>query len=223
MFAEQMAETVQRIPFHQLDHVAQLIWKGLASGALTDQAAEALSNAVEARRSLARAFRSSPALKPAVRAPVRTRAHLERRRRLAASGPMPHALAAHFTTAELAALRIISDECRAHGACDRSIAEIAMRAGCRRTSVQNALRRARELGLLSISHRRRRGPSLTNLVTIISREWLAWIAKRPKTSVQKTECLRKEGNKGTANVQKQAFESSSDALFRASDSTQIGV
>ena len=50
------------------------------------------------------------------RAPVRAVA-IARRRHLAASGPMPPALACKFTTGELAVLRIVGDEVRAGGLC----------------------------------------------------------------------------------------------------------
>ena len=101
---------------------------------------------------------------------------LERRRQLAASGPMPPALAASFTTAELAVLRIVGDEVREHGRCERTLAEIAARAGVSRTTTQNALRRAARLGLVAIEERRRPGNrDLPNLIRIISREWLAWL------------------------------------------------
>jgi hypothetical protein len=109
------------------------------------------------------------------RSPDRQRS-VERRRRLAASGPMPPALAARFTTSELAALRIIADEVRLHGCCALHIDAIAARAGVCRTVVKNALREARSLGMVTITERRRRGQkSLTNIVRIVSPEWTAWV------------------------------------------------
>jgi hypothetical protein len=57
-------------------------------------------------------------------------------------------LAAEFTPGEDAALGIIADECRVHGFCDLSNDAIAARAGGHRTTVQSALRKARELGLI---------------------------------------------------------------------------
>jgi DNA-binding transcriptional ArsR family regulator len=105
-------------------------------------------------------------------------ASIERRRRLAASGPMPPALAAHFTQGELAALRIIGDEARDHGCCTLHIDAIAARAGVSRSTVQRALRIARRLGLIDVRERRRRGlPSLTNVVRIVSAEWRLWLSK----------------------------------------------
>jgi hypothetical protein len=62
------------------------------------------------------------------RSPDRCRS-IERRRTLAASGPLPPALAARFTVAELACLRVVSDEVRAKGDCRLTVSEIAARAG----------------------------------------------------------------------------------------------
>lgn len=116
---------------------------------------------------------------PRGRSPDRQRS-LERRRRLAASGPMPPALAAHFTTGQLSVLRIVSDEMRRCGVCGLYIDEIAARAGVCRTTAQNAIREALRLGLLTREERRRRGQvSLTNLIHIVSREWKVWIDRRP--------------------------------------------
>jgi hypothetical protein len=89
---------------------------------------------------------------------------------------MPPALACKFTTCELAALRIIGDEVRLHGCCALHIDAIAARAGTCRTVVKNALREARRLGLATVQERRRRGQkSLTNIIRIVSAEWMAWI------------------------------------------------
>jgi hypothetical protein len=102
----------------------------------------------------------------------------ERRRRLAYSGPMPAALAAPFTPAEVAVLRIVADEHRERGGCDRSVDEIAARAGVCCRTVQTALRHAERLGLVTITERRRTGAkNLTNVVRVVSREWLAWLER----------------------------------------------
>ena len=100
---------------------------------------------------------------------------------------MPPASACRFTTSELAVLRIVGDEVRAHGVCGLHIDALAARAGCCRTTAQNAIREAKRLGLLTVEERRRCGqPSLTNLIRIVSREWLTWLRLR-KTRVQKFE------------------------------------
>lgn len=101
---------------------------------------------------------------------------IERRRRLAASGPMPPHLAAKFTTGQLSVLRIVGDEVRARGRCTLCVDEIAARAGVCRRLAQGAMRLADELGLLQIKERRVSAfRNDTNVVTIVSREWLMWL------------------------------------------------
>lgn len=182
MFADELHRAVATATGPQLDQLAREIWRAHASGVLNDDQAQAAAEAVNARHI---ATRPPGRFKPASIAfrPPRQRqrspdrqASLERRRRLAASGPLPPGLAAHFTTGELAVLRIVGDEVRVHGVCALHIDAIAARAGVCRTSVQNALREARRLGLVTVQERRRRGQrSLTNLVRIVSREWLTWL------------------------------------------------
>jgi DNA-binding transcriptional MocR family regulator len=86
-------------------------------------------------------------------------------------------MAARFTTAELAALKIIADEIRSKGTCGLVLDAIAARAGVSKRSVQNALREAEALGYLTIRRRRLPGQlkNLPNLVSIIAPEWLAWL------------------------------------------------
>jgi hypothetical protein len=86
-------------------------------------------------------------------------------------------------------MRIVGDECRAHGCCTLHIDAIAARAGVHRTTVQNALREAQGRGeapgspIISVQERRRRGQrSLTNIIRIVSREWLDWLHKGPSRS-----------------------------------------
>jgi predicted transcriptional regulator len=91
---------------------------------------------------------------------------------------MPPHLAANFTTGELASLRIVADEVKAHGSCARTLPEIAARAGVGISTARNAIREASRLGIVTVEERRRHGkPNLANVVRIISVEWLAWLAK----------------------------------------------
>ena len=90
-------------------------------------------------------------------------------------------------------MRIVGDECRAHGCCTLHIDAIAARAGVHRTTVQNALREAQGRGevpgspIITVQERRRKGQrSLTNIIRIVSREWSDWLRKgrhRPATGV----------------------------------------
>jgi hypothetical protein len=92
------------------------------------------------------------------------------------SGVVPAKIAAAFTMAELAVLTVVARQCQRAGVCTLHIDAIAALAGCSRTSVQSALRQARLLGLILVKERRIPGlPSLTNIVSIISREWVAWL------------------------------------------------
>ena len=104
---------------------------------------------------------------------------MERRRRWAASGALPPALAARFTLAETAVLAVLAAEVLRHGACTLTVGHIAALAGVSETTVRNALRAARGLGLLTVEERRltawRNAP---NVVRVVSREWLAWLRLR---------------------------------------------
>src|SRR4051812_18411023 len=96
---------------------------------------------------------------------------------------MPPALACKFTVSELAVLRIVGDDVRQHGHYDRCVDEIAARAGVCRRMVQNAIREAARLGLLTIEERRREGRrNLPNVVRIISKEWTSWLARGGRSS-----------------------------------------
>jgi hypothetical protein len=91
------------------------------------------------------------------------------------ASPTP-ARTARLTVGHSSVLRIVGDECQAHGVCSLELDVIAARAGVCRTTVRNALREARKLGLIKLQERRRLGqPSLTNIVRIVSSEWKLWL------------------------------------------------
>jgi hypothetical protein len=190
---------------NELDEVVKGMWSHHFAGALTENEAEVLDEVARARREALQPPRtaSSPVIhrKPSgpprrsarrrQRSPDR-QASIERRRRLVASGPLPPALAARFTWGEIAVMRIVGDECRAHGCCTLHIDAIAARAGVHRTTVQNALREGQGRGevpntpIISVQERRRAGQrSLTNVIRIVSREWRDWLHKgrRPAMGV----------------------------------------
>ena len=103
---------------------------------------------------------------------------------------MPPALACKFTVSELAVLRIIGDEVRQHGHCDRCVDELAARAGVCRWMVQNAIREAARLGFLTVQERRREGRrNLPNIVRIVSKEWASWLARGGRPSRPYAETL----------------------------------
>ena len=197
MVAEEIRRAAEAAPLARLCEVSAALWKAFGTGGVTEAEAETLSVLIEARRKTqvgiggSNAERASnpprttaptgvsPPRRPQ-RPPIRSAA-IERRRRLAASGPMPPALAARFTTAELAALKIISDDVRASGVCVLPIDAIAARAGISRTSAQNAIRQACRLGMLE-RHERRRAydRSLPSILRVVDREWSAWLRRGPK-------------------------------------------
>src|SRR3712207_5824588 len=199
-FCDQMAAAIDGArTLTRLDHLSRSIWQCLAAGAVGDDDAQALAERLHACRSTLRGEVKPVGIPPGrssifpprrlQRAPKRPVA-IARRRHLAASGPMPPSLACKFTVSELAVLRIVGDEVRQHGHCARCIDEIAARAGVCRRMVQNAIREAARLGLVTIEERRREGRrNLPNVVRIVSKEWTNWLARGGRASRPSAEPL----------------------------------
>src|SRR3954469_15834429 len=199
-FCDQMAAAIDGArTLTRLDHLSRSIWQGLAAGAVVDDDAQTLAERLHARRSVLRGDLKPvgiPPGRPSIfpprrlqRAPKRPVA-IARRRHLAASGPMPPALACKFTVSELAVLRIIGDEVRQHGQCARCVDELAARAGVCRSMVKNAIREAARLGLLTVQERRREGRrNLPNVVRITSKEWTIWLARGGRSTRPAAETL----------------------------------
>src|SRR5215216_1710390 len=199
-FCNQMAAAIDGArTLTRLDHLSRSIWQGLADGAVADDDAQGLAERLHARRSLIRGDLKPvgiPVGRPSIFPPRRLQrtpqrpVAIARRRHLAASGPMPPALACKFTVSELAVLQIIGDEVRQHGHCDRCVDEIAARAGVCRRMVQNALREAARLGLLTVEERRREGRrNRPNVVRIVSKEWTSWLTRGRRASRPPAEPL----------------------------------
>ena len=188
--------------FATLDGFARTVWQRWGAKEVTDEQAQALAEAIAARKREVRGIdtvaqraphvaalakgegRPShfPPKRKAVRLPDR-RVSIERRRLLAASGPMPPQLASQFTTGELAVLRLVADEVRTKRHCTLTLGELAARAGVGITTARNALHEAAGHGYLTIEERRRdKRPNLSNVVRVVSREWLTWIARGRKNS-----------------------------------------
>ena len=92
---------------------------------------------------------------------------------------MPPAIAAHFTTGEQAALAVVAVEVVKRQACSMAIGAVAALAGVSESTVKRALRHARAIGLILIRERRlSRFRNDTNVVTVVSREWLSWLELR---------------------------------------------
>jgi hypothetical protein len=116
------------------------------------------------------------------RSPDREKSIL-RRRQLAATWPMPPAMAAKLTTSQLAYARIVADEIAVNGTCDRTLDEIAARGGMCRKTAKRAQALLRDLKWIEIEWRPVDGKKhLPNVVTIVSVEWMAWIRLGPKPS-----------------------------------------
>ena len=129
---------------------------------------------------------------------------LSRRRQLAMSGAVPGTIAVSFTTGEIAALSVIARECQRRGRCEWFMDKIAAVAGVSRTTARNALRQAQALGLVTVQERRHRAwRSDSNIIRIVSPEWLAWLrigggCKKPKST--NTDLDLGRGNRGKCPV-----------------------
>jgi len=197
MLVDDIADRIAIACPAEIDAIIKNMWADHAHGLLTENEMEVLDEAARSRRGVFHERRTETRPNSsAPRASARRRqrspdrqASIERRRRLVASGPLPPPLAARFTWGEVAVMRIVGDECRVHGCCTLHIDAIAARAGVHRTTVQNALREAQGRGevpgspIISVQERRRRGQrSLTNIIRVVSRDWLNWLHKGPSRS-----------------------------------------
>ncbi|WP_348529320.1 helix-turn-helix domain-containing protein [Methylobacterium mesophilicum] len=200
-YAEEIRRQAETAPRAALPAVTAALWRAYGEGQVTEAEAESLSGLIEARRTSASApfagQRSNPpgtnaatvaaqgcvgSPRRAVGSRPRTDASLERRRRWAASGRLPPGLAARFTLAEQAVLALVAAETARRKDCRLSIENMAAVAGVCRSTVKNAIREARQLGLLTVEERQITGfRNDTNVLRIISPEWQAWIrlARKP--------------------------------------------
>src|SRR4051794_40356434 len=206
MFAEQLRRAVEASPRVELAKVASLLWRAYAAGQVSEAQASELSELIESRRALPAAQKPLPR-RIHVGSRPRTPASIERRRRWAASGALPPALASRFTAAETAVLAVIAAEALRHGRCTLVLDHIAALAGVSRTTVKNALREARAIGLIRLEERRVSAwRNASNIVTIVSREWGAWLDKRRKGEGANS-CLPRiqENNKGRSTQRNRAW------------------
>src|SRR5215213_9092185 len=173
MFVDELRRAVEASPRAELHTVSGLLWKAFAAGHLTEAEAQALAETIEARKAL------PPAPKPLQRrlgSRPRSPTSMERRRRWAASGALPPALASRFTLAEQAVLAVVAAEHRKRGDCRLTNKEVADVAGVSITTVKNTLRVARALNLVSIEERRLTAfRNASNVVRIVSPEWRMWL------------------------------------------------
>lgn len=194
---EEMRRAIEAAAPARLGEVTSAIWKAYGAGGLTDEQAGQLDELLRARQGVARAAPSPaerldpgpglPALPGLARAKSKgkagsrpaSRESLARRRRWAAAGYMPPAIAAAFTPAEQAAIAVVAAEIGKRGSCSWAIGHVAAVAGVCATVVKRALRLARTLGLITVEERRiARRRNDTNVVRLASREWAAWLRLR---------------------------------------------
>ena len=195
MFADEIRRAIEAADRITLPQVTAALWRAFGDGKVTEAEAEALSGLIEARTDTPAARRISQAAAKASHpddsAPIqdragstrravgsrpRTDASMERRRRWAASGRLPPGLAARFTLAEQAVLSLVAAEIVRRKDCRLSVPNLAAVTGVAETTVRNAIREARKLGLLTVEERQITGfRNDTNIVRIISPEWTAWL------------------------------------------------
>jgi hypothetical protein len=202
MFYDLLATAIESAGRNQLDDYSRQVWRAHGSDIVTDDQAQQLAEAIQRRRGAQPGGHSlattTPALAPRYfiqrspkqRSPDR-RASIGRRREHAATGPLPPVIAATFTVGELAVLKVISDEWLAHGACDRSLNELAARAGVCHSLAKRAVRQAELDGLFTVQRRPRSGRKhLTNIIRIVRPEWLDWLAKGRRKAYAIGACSR---------------------------------
>ncbi|WP_103986402.1 helix-turn-helix domain-containing protein [Methylobacterium sp. 190mf] len=201
MFADEIRRAIAAADRITLPSVTALLWRAFGEGKVSEAEAEALSGLIEARTDAPAFLRRMPhvaratsetteahterptpqdprssARRPSVGSRPRTEASMERRRRWAASGRLPPGLAARFTLAEQAVLSLVAAETVRRKDCRLSVPNLAAVVGVAETTVRNAIREARKLGLLTVEERQITGfRNDTNIVRIVSAEWTAWL------------------------------------------------
>ena len=187
MFADEIRRAIEVASRITLPSVTALLWRAYGDGKVSEAEAEALSGLIETRQTKSDTVsclppsgtsqdRQSSPRRPGVGSRPRTDASMERRRRWAASGRLPPGLATRFTLAEQAVLALVAAETARRGDCRLAVGHVAAIAGVSETTVRNAIREARKLGLLTVEERQITGfRNDTNIVRIISPEWTAWL------------------------------------------------
>ena len=248
-YAYEIRRQAEAAPRAALPAVASALWKAFGEGHLSEAEAESLSGLIEGRhlsetsprngqspnsRGTGRTEGTDAPERPGIprsRAGSRPRtdASMERRRRWAASGRLPPGLAARFTLAEQAVLSLVAAETVRRKDCRFAVGHLAAIVGVAETTVRNAIREARKLGMVSVEERRVTGfRNDTNVVRIVSAEWTAWLrlarkgapssaaeggcksAKRTPTDVPYSV------NSGLRNPQKGCRQAANDPSDRAS-------
>ena len=202
MFVEQMRAAITRAPREKCAELASAVWKAYAAGAIGDDDAQALAEAVEARK-VVRATTPAPRR---VGSRPRSPESTERRRRWVACGLMPPQIACRFTMGEGAVLAVIAAEVAKRGRCTLTVGHIAALAGVCKQTVRNAVRHAAGLGLVrSEEWRLSAFRSAPNTVTILSAEWSTWLRLVRRSSSPRGRVKNREAHAYTSK-QSMRFE-----------------
>ncbi len=172
-------EGVRNAPREGLDAISRALWLDYSQGRITDEEAAEIDAAVRARMQGGRRpiANSSRPRKAPCRSPDR-HASLLRKRRLAASGPIPPVEACHYTPGQLAVVAIIVGEVAKKGVCTLFVDEIGAKAGVSATVVRQTLRTAIAVGHFNVVRERpARCRNLPNAVRIVSPEIQAWLRR----------------------------------------------
>lgn len=174
MFYEEIRRRAEVDPRAAMPAVTAALWQAFSDGKVSEAEAEVLCELIEARTITPNPHRSPARARGGSR--PRTDASMARRRRWAASGRLPPGLAARFTLAEQAVLALVAAETARRKDCRLAVGHLAAIAGVAETTVRNAIREARKLGLVTVEERRVTGfRNDTNVVRIVSAEWTAWL------------------------------------------------
>ena len=196
-YVDAIRRQAEDAPRAALPAVTKALWTAFTAGQISETEAETISALVEIRLTPAtdRAGstrngsgqtanggtegvqdRQSSLRRASVGSRPPTDASMERRRRWAASGRLPPGLAARFTLAEQGVLALVAAETARRGDCRLAVPHLAAIAGVAETTVRNAIREARKLGLVTVEERRVTGfRNLPNVVRIVSPEWMSWL------------------------------------------------
>lgn len=207
--AMQFSGAVHGAEVRDLDEIARRLWVAHGDGLLSDEDAAGIDTAIRLRR-------VTPQTVPAKRgngSRSRTSASRQRALRWVASGWMPPQVASRFRPSEIAALAVIARQIWQHGECKLPVGAIAAFAGVSESTVRAAYRQAAKLGLLVVRERRiTKWRSDTNVIDIISREWLAWLARRPKGGGCKVSHPTKDASRRPYLEQRQCQSKGLDGL-----------
>ena len=174
MLSEEFRRAVEAAPRDALPQVSQAMYAAYSAKQLTDEDVIGLDAMIRARTQVDQAV-PKPTARAKVGSRPRSDASMERRRRWAASGRMPHQVACRFTLAEQAVLAVVAVETVKRGDCRLLHGHIAAVAGVAVSTVRAALRHARKLGIVTIEERRASAwRNLASIVRIVDRGWQAW-------------------------------------------------